>query len=306
MEFKLFSLFVSATISLLFLVPLLFSETVFARLNPENQSPFGFLKQLEGCRKGDKVRGINELKSYLKRFGYLISTYHGLDDDSFDEVLESAIKTYQINYNLKVTGTLNTETISVMNKPRCGVPDIINGKTRMYHPNSNSSQFHAVSRYTFFPGEPKWPPSKTQLTYAVKPGTRPDVSGPLAKAFFTWGLASNFTFSEVQDFNSADLKISFETGDHGDGLPFDGPGGALAHASAPPDGRFHFDATENWVVGAKEDAYDLSTVCLHEIGHLLGLQHSSVQEAIMFALIDPGKTKGLNDDDVSGIRDLYT
>ncbi|XVE94248.1 hypothetical protein REPUB_Repub01dG0265200 [Reevesia pubescens] len=98
METKIFPLF--ATISLLFPLPILFSQTVFAKPNLENQSPFDFLKQLEGCRKGDKVKGVNELKSYLKRFGYLNSSrnpnygFQETDDDNFDEVLESAIKTY--------------------------------------------------------------------------------------------------------------------------------------------------------------------------------------------------------------------
>ncbi|XWS62373.1 hypothetical protein CRYUN_Cryun06bG0005300 [Craigia yunnanensis] len=102
--------------------------------------------------------------------------------------------------------------------------DNTNGKSRMMsgkkqkHPRGSSS-FHAVSRYAFFNREPKWPPSKTQLTYAFAPGTRTDASGP--------------------------------TDDHGDGHPFDGPKGILAHSFAPTDGRFHYDGSENWAVGAK-------------------------------------------------------
>ncbi|XVF68330.1 hypothetical protein PTKIN_Ptkin10aG0196300 [Pterospermum kingtungense] len=168
-----------------------------------------------------------------------------------------------------------------------------------------SAQFHAASHYAFFVGEPKWPPFKTELTYAMAPGTPADVPSAVAQALFTWGLETNFTFSEVQDFNSADLRISFETGDHGDGLAFDGPGGVVAHAFAPTDGRFHFDATENWALGAKKNAFDLVTVAIHEIGHILGLQHSSVEEAIMFATIDRGTTKRLNDDDVKGIQEFF-
>ncbi|XVF68339.1 hypothetical protein PTKIN_Ptkin10aG0197200 [Pterospermum kingtungense] len=60
------------------------------------------------------------------------------------------------------------------------------------------------------PGQLPFEPCPRAGPDALKPGTRPDVSGPLAQAFFTWGLASNFTFSKVQDFNSADLQISFE------------------------------------------------------------------------------------------------
>jgi predicted Zn-dependent protease len=79
----------------------------------------------------------------------------------------------------------------------------------------------------------------------------------------------------------------------------------FAHAFAPTNGRFHYDADERWSVGAVPNAFDLETVALHEIGHLLGLGHSSVQGAIMFPSIAPGGTKGLHKDDIDGIKVLY-
>ncbi|BFG26796.1 hypothetical protein CerSpe_130700 [Prunus speciosa] len=95
----------------------------------KTSSPFEFLDHLKGCHKGDKVQGIQDLKKYLEKFGYLNGNTN--NDDYFDDELESAIKTYQINYHLKVTGTLDAKTISKMEMPRCGVPDIINGTTSM-------------------------------------------------------------------------------------------------------------------------------------------------------------------------------
>ena len=53
------------------------------------------------------------------------------DDDDFDKFLEEAVKTYQLNFHLKPTGTLDDGTISKMMMPRCGFPDIINGTTSM-------------------------------------------------------------------------------------------------------------------------------------------------------------------------------
>ncbi|KAG8366878.1 hypothetical protein BUALT_Bualt16G0013800 [Buddleja alternifolia] len=99
--------------------------------------------------------------------------------------------------------------------------------------------------------------------------------------------------------------IGFHRGNHGDGAPFDGPGGTLAHAFAPTNGRFHYDADERWSVGPVANAFDLETIAVHEIGHLLGLGHSSVEEAIMYPSIGLGQTKNLHADDIQGIRALY-
>ncbi|KAG6386837.1 hypothetical protein SASPL_152013 [Salvia splendens] len=97
----------------------------------------------------------------------------------------------------------------------------------------------------------------------------------------------------------------FFRGDHQDQYPFDGRGGTLAHAFAPTDGRFHYDADELWSVGPAPGYFDLETVAIHEIGHLLGLGHSAVNGAIMFPSIGAGQTKNLHPDDIEGIRVLY-
>ncbi|KAI5341091.1 hypothetical protein L3X38_020365 [Prunus dulcis] len=220
--------------------------------------PFEFLEHLKGCHKGDKVQGIQDLKKYLGKFGYLSSNNNGhFNDDDFDDQLESAIKTYQINYHLKATGTLDAKTVSNMMMPRCGVADIINGTSSMRsgkqrHPHHHHHGGHTVAHYPFFRGNPKWPASKYHLTYAFLQG------------------------------------------------------GTIAHAFAPTNGRFHYDADELFSVGSVSGAYDLETVALHEIGHLLGLGHSSVQGAIMYPTISPVVTQqSLHGDDIQGIKALY-
>ncbi|KAF2316185.1 hypothetical protein GH714_041526 [Hevea brasiliensis] len=284
-------------------------HTLFLHTDREANSLADNLAKL-GCHKGDKLKGIHELKTYLEHFGYLnYKNQSQANNDDFDDLLESALKTYQLNYHLKVTGTLDSQTVSKMMMPRCGVPDIINGTTRMTSGKKNqrhsSTSFHTVSHYTFFPGSPKWPPSKYSLTYGFLPQTPSRAMDPVARAFQTWAANTHFRFARVQDYTTADIKIGFYRGNHGDGSSFDGRGGILAHAFAPQDGRFHYDADETWAVGATPGAIDLETVALHEIGHLLGLGHSSVEGAIMFARIPPGSAKGLHSDDIQGIRALY-
>ncbi|PQM32862.1 metalloendoproteinase 3-MMP [Prunus yedoensis var. nudiflora] len=163
-----------------------------------------------------------------------------------------------------------------------------------------------VADYSFFQGNPTWPASKYHLTYAFLQGNPAEAMGPVSSAFQTWAANTHFTFSEVQSNQNPDLTVSFHRGDHGDAAPFDGPGGTIAHAFAPTNGRFHYDADERFSVGALSGAYDLETVALHEIGHLLGLGHSSVQGAIMFPSIGSGVTQqSLHGDDIQGIKALY-
>ncbi|KAK2647770.1 hypothetical protein Ddye_015259 [Dipteronia dyeriana] len=102
-------------------------------------------------------------------------------------------------------------------------------------------------------------------------GTRGDSMEPVAKAFRTWQGNTHFTFSRVTDTTNANIKIGFSSRDHGDGVPFDGPwplGQVIAHAFAPIDGRFHYDADEQWAAGVSpgSNSFDLETVALHEIG----------------------------------------
>ncbi|WCJ20894.1 matrix metalloproteinase [Euphorbia peplus] len=281
------------------------SNPAFANLKP---SAFDFVKNLEGCRKGEKVLGIQQLKQYLQRFGYLNYQNESFaNDNDFDDYLESAIKTYQINFNLKATGYLDPETVSQMMMPRCGVADIINGQTRMASGKSpkSTSKFHAVSRYAFLPGTPKWPPNKYYLTYGFELDTLPEAVEPVKSAFRSWQGVSQFTFEITEYYNASDITINFVRGEHGDGHPFDGRGGVLAHGLEPQQGKLHYDADDKWANRGGTDAMDIESVALHEIGHILGLAHTSVTDAIMFPTINTGETKTLKDDDIQGIWALY-
>jgi hypothetical protein len=89
-------------------------------------------------------------------------------------------------------------------------------------------------------------------------------------------------------------------------------GGTLAHAdcsvvtnSLPKP--VHFDDTEHtWSVGAVANAFDVETVALHEIGHIVGLAHSSVAGAVMLPTVNSNFTRrALSADDIAGFDTLY-
>ncbi|KAI2578536.1 MMP2 isoform 7, partial [Pan troglodytes] len=136
-------------------------------------------------------------------------------------------------FGLPQTGDLDQNTIETMRKPRCGNPDVAN--------------------YNFFPRKPKW--DKNQITYRII-GYTPDldpetVDDAFARAFQVWSDVTPLRFSRIHD-GEADIMINFGRWEHGDGYPFDGKDGLLAHAFAPGTGvggDSHFDDDELWTLG---------------------------------------------------------
>ncbi|GAV78908.1 Peptidase_M10 domain-containing protein/PG_binding_1 domain-containing protein [Cephalotus follicularis] len=282
------------------------------------KSAWDIFQNLSGCHAGDKIDGISKLKNYFNEFGYIPTSPANFTDD-FDDALESAIKTYQKNFNLNETGQLDNDTLQQIIKPRCGNADIVNGSTTMNSGKTSSynttiAHFHTVGHYAFFPGTPRWPANMLDLTYAFLPGNSltDDVKAVFSRAFVKWSTVIPLTFTEIDSYSTADIRIGFFVGDHGDGEPFDGVLGTLAHAFSPPSGRFHLDGDENWVISGDissnsgSTAIDLESVAVHEIGHVLGLGHSSVEDSIMYPTISSGTRKvELASDDIEGIQILY-
>jgi hypothetical protein len=156
---------------------------------------------------------------------------------------------------------------------------------------------------------------RNNLTFSFQNGTN-DIAGndernAIRQAFQIWADYADLNFTEVT--NNADIVILWATGNHGDGFPFDGQNGVLAHAFFPPPnggaiaGDVHFDDDEIWsmnmqAIGAQP--IDLVTVAAHEIGHALGLGHSNVFCALMNPFYT-GSHRYLSQDDVDGIQTIY-
>ncbi|XP_051055570.1 stromelysin-2 [Phodopus roborovskii] len=191
---------------------------------------------------------------------------------------------------LEMTGKLDSSTMDVMLKPRCGVPD--------------------VGAFSTFPGSPKW--KENHLTYRIVNYTpdlpKESVDSAIEKALKVWEEVTPLKFSRRWE-GEADIMISFAAGEHGDFYPFDGPGQSLAHAYPPGPGFYgdvHFDEDEKWTLGPS--GTNLFLVAAHELGHSLGLFHSDKKEALMYPVYrfstSPAQFQ-LSQDDIDGIQSLY-
>uniref|UniRef100_A0A3B5LWU4 Matrix metallopeptidase 11a n=1 Tax=Xiphophorus couchianus TaxID=32473 RepID=A0A3B5LWU4_9TELE len=126
----------------------------------------------------------------------------------------------------------------------------------------------------------------------------------IREAVKIWSDVTPLTFTEVRR-GIADIRIDFSSYWHGDNLPFDGPGGILAHAFFPKthrQGDIHFDYDESWTLG---NYMDLLQVAAHEFGHVLGLQHSRKPKTVMSAYYSFSYPLRLSEDDRLGIQYLY-
>ncbi|KAI5632524.1 hemopexin domain-containing protein [Phthorimaea operculella] len=188
---------------------------------------------------------------------------------------------------------LDEETNKVMSLPRCGVRDKVGfGESRSKRYALQGSRWR-VKNLTYKIA--KYP---TRLN-------RAEVDAELAKAFSVWSDYTDLTFTQKRS-GQVHIEIRFEKGEHGDGDPFDGPGGTLAHAYFPVyGGDAHFDDAEMWSINSRRGT-NLFQVAAHEFGHSLGLSHSDVRSALMapfYRGYDPAFQ--LDQDDVLGIQALY-
>ncbi|KAK6928242.1 Peptidase M10, metallopeptidase [Dillenia turbinata] len=242
-------------------------------------SSIKFLKHLQDFHKGDHVKDTHQLKIYLKNYDYLNYNH------TKNHTKTNDVKTYQLNFHLKINGYLDFQTVSTMSSD---VIDIINGSTLMYFGQKwakHSFKFHAISHYSFFPNNP-------QVSR-----TNPFFYDPMKRAFWTWCSGIHFTFSDRGDYYNTDLTISFYHGTHGDGSLFDGLGGTLAYTFALTDGCYIMMRTKHQPASRSQTL--LTLIRLHCI------KYSSIQDAIVYLDIFPGTTKRLNGDDIVGIKTLY-
>ncbi len=281
--------------------PLAGSQSEWVQLTSAKE----YVPRAAGLASGVEGPDVARLQRYLQKFGYMqashLLSFGAVAKDLvqppevaavFDDNTTQALLRFQEYNGLPLTGELDAATLELMQMPRCGFPD--------------------VTAADFVLKGSKW--NKTSLTYAYQNFTSDltpaQIRSAIASAFGLWAAVTPLSFSEVPLGNSPDIVIRFAGGDHGDGNPFDGPSGILAHAYYPPPGGgalagdTHFDEAETWSINLPASGIDLITVAGHEFGHALGIAHSTVKGALMYAYYG-GPHRQLESDDIAGIQALY-
>ncbi|KAK6644658.1 hypothetical protein RUM43_000926 [Polyplax serrata] len=245
------------------------------------------VKRILGSMLGGEVR------IYLSRFGYLppnIRSEHSASLISAKE-FSNGLADFQSFFGLNVTGLLDDETLKTMKAPRCGVPDKIYGSNSRYR------------RYSFLGSQ--W--RRHDLSYDIldysESGrlSKEDIDYSIEISFKHWSDFCSLTFTPMKD--DPDFVIGWYNRSHDCYQPFDGPGGILAHALAPESGEVHFDDEEPWTIFRCTDDVHLEQTATHELGHALGLAHTTVMDAIMAPIYRADRADmTLHDDDIKGIQ----
>jgi hypothetical protein len=243
--------------------------------------------------RGEQSDAVVAVQDYLTRYGYFPNPELALEFPSwrpivdatperglYDPVTEAAVNAMQRSYGLAETGIVDAETLALMQQPRCAHPD---GE----QPLDESHKFSLQgSRWTT--RSVSW-----RLTMgAERDISAADVQSAMHAAFEEITFASGISFPQVT--GTADIEVGFK--DNGP------PDENIAQAFFPSGGGdLSFNLNRRW------NKTEIQGHGLHELGHAMGLWHSSLPGSVMFPTSTTTSTlrTTLSVDDQLGLRVVY-
>lgn len=214
-----------------------------------------------------KIQTYEQTVDWLFRFGYL--------DDQQPSAFthDIAVGAMQRTYGLVNDGIAGPLTRHAMGCYRCGCTD--------------RKALRVDEKHC------KW--QKREITYALqkrltlKNNGQSETARLIRAGFTVYEPLTGLEFTEITDWKSADIRIGKGAGWR---YGFDGPGNVLAWAEMPcmDDDVFlysFFDAAEPWNLQREGYGILASAVWQHELGHLLGLDHSEDAVDLMAPIYNP-------------------